>query len=140
METLAQYDSAFWDCALDRGLRYPGRRTRKRIKKFINGLKIRHPHTPIAEFPLQLRYLVRIAARIGIRSNGDLGVCHVRGSLCPSGKIITRPPSKLSPSVRVISVRLRASARPLPKTNAADKYLDGEKGGFLLLFRNLDIF
>lgn len=76
--TLAQYDSAFWDCALDRGLRYPGRRTRKRIKKFINGLKIRYPHTPIVEFPLQLRYLVRIAARIGIRSNGDLDGCHVR--------------------------------------------------------------
>jgi hypothetical protein len=73
--TLAQYQSAFFDHALEHGLHYPGARTRRRITKFIKGLANRFPHVKLLEHPLLLQEIVRIGAAMGITSNDTLERC-----------------------------------------------------------------
>ena len=72
--SLPKFLSAWGDFCLANGIpfAYPGTHLRKRINKFIKGLKNRFPHESKKTVPLCLDALASVAAQLGFRSASDL--------------------------------------------------------------------
>lgn len=96
--SLPKFLSAWGDFCLanDLPFAYPGTHLRKRINKFIQGLKNRFPHTSKKTVPLCLDVLASVAAQLGFRSAADLYRRSPR-TLCQWARIITAHDAFLRP-------------------------------------------
>lgn len=117
--SLPKFLSAWSDFCLanDMPFAYPGTHLRKRINKFIKGLKNRFPHQSKKTVPLCLDSLASVAAQLGFRSANDL---------------YKRSPRALTQWARIITAH-DAFLRPIEHSRGCRLSDIADHGGFVTM-------